>query len=153
MCFPILAAVGGVVSGIGAAMGASANAASLDAQAQFKERQAKIEKAAGAYKADRVQDQVDRTLGTQRAGFAANGLALDGSAAEVIADSATEGQMDINAIRWNSNLAADNLKYEAKIDRMNAKTERRAAPLAFLAPTLNGLAAYGSSFASAGTGA
>ena len=146
MCLPALAIVGGIVSGIGAAMGAEANAASLDAQAKFKERQAQMEKMAGGIKAERTGEQVDRVLGNQRAGFAANGLALDGSAADVIAETATEGQLDIDTIRWNSNLSADNLRYQAKIDKMNAKAERRAAPLAFLAPTLNGIASYSSSF-------
>lgn len=149
MCLALAGVLGGVVSGIGAAMGMNADAASLDAQAKFKERQAVMEKVAGATEADRIQGQVDRVGGAQRAGFAANGIALTGSAEDVILDSAEEGALDVATVRWNSNLRADNLKYEAKIDRMNAKTSRRAAPLAFLAPTLSGLASYGSEFASA----
>lgn len=149
MCLALAGVLGGVVSGIGAAMGANAQAAGLDAQAAFKKRQAKMEIEAGGAEARRIQGQVDRVGGAQRAGFAANGIALSGSAEDVLLDSAEEGALDVATVRWNSNLRADNLKYEAKIDKMNAKTARRSAPLAFLAPTLSGLASYGSEFASA----
>lgn len=149
MCLPVLGIVGGVVSGIGAAMGAKAEAASLDAQADFKDRQAGMELEAGAVEGRRIQGQVDRVSGAQRAGFAANGIALSGSAEDVLIDSAEEGALDVATVRWNSKLAADNLKYQAKVDRMNAKTSRRAAPIAFLAPALGGLASYGGEFASA----
>ena len=153
MCLPVLSVIGGVVSGIGAAMGANAQAAGLDASAKFKDRQAVMETEAGGAEARRIQGQVDRVGGAQRAGFAANGVALTGSAEDVLLDSAEEGALDVATVRWNSRLRADNLKYEAKIDRMNAKTAKRSAPLAFLAPTLSGLASYGSDFASAGAGA
>lgn len=150
MCVPaVVGILGGVVSGVGAAMGAQAQAASLEGQANFKDRQALMETQAGAYKAQRTQDEVDRTLGAQRAGFSANGVGLTGSAADVIVDTAEEGALDVAAIRWNSQLASDNLRYEAKMDRMNAKTTRRSAPIAFLAPTLSGIASYGGEFSSA----
>lgn len=141
MCLPaILPIIGGVLAGVGGAMKAKAEQASLDAQAQFNDRQAKIERMAGAYKAERTQDQVDRTLGAQRAGFAANGVSLSGgSPADVIVDSAAEGALDVAAIRWNSGLAADNYRYKAKIDRMNAKAAGRAAPLAFITPIIGGV--------------
>lgn len=147
MCLPaIIGIAGGVVSGIGAAMGAKAEAAGLEAQADFKQRQAGIELQTGAYKASRTQDQIDRTLGAQRAGFAANGVS-GGSVMDTIDDTATEGALDVAAIRWNSNLASDNLKYQAKIDRMNAKTTKRSAALAFISPVLGSVAQFGGEFA------
>lgn len=153
MCVAAVGILGGVVSGLGAAMGMQNDAASLDAQAKFKERQAGLEIEAGAAKARQIQGEVDRTLGAQRAGFAANGVALTGSASDVILDSAEEGALDVATVRWNSRLASDNLKYQAKMDKMNAKSARRAAPLAFLSPTLGSLAQFGSEYASSGAGA
>jgi hypothetical protein len=147
MCLPVLGLIGGVVSGIGAAMGANAEAASLEGQAKFKERQAVMEREAGGAKARQIQGQVDRTSGAQRAGFAANGIALSGSAEDVLIDSAEEGALDVATVRWNSNLAADNLKYQAKMDRMNAKTARRSAPLAFLSPVISGAASFAGEYA------
>ncbi len=151
MCLPVIAPIlAGVVSGVGAAMGAKAQQAQADANAALNERQAKIETETGAYKAQRTQDQVDRTLGAQRAGFAANGVALSGSAEDVVMDSAEEGALDVAAIRWNSRLASDNFKYQAKIDKMNSKIASKAAPLAFIAPVIGGIgqgiASYQSDF-------
>jgi hypothetical protein len=116
------------------------------AQANMQERQAEINIQTGEYEARRTEDTVARTEGAQRAGFAANGVALDGSAAEVIDDTAREGALDVAAIRWNSELKADNLKYEAKISRINADNAQRSAGIAFLAPVLGGVARFGSSF-------
>lgn len=144
MCWAI---IGGVVSGVGAAMGAMSQKASYEAQAKFEKRQARLEMEAGGYKAARTQEEVERVLGSQRAGFAASGIALSsGSAIDVASDSATEGALDVAAIRWNSKLAADNLRYKSKVSEMNARAAGASAPLAFLAPTLNGIASYSSQF-------
>lgn len=144
MCVAI---IGGIVSGVGAAMGAMSARASAKGEAAMANRQAGIETATGAYKAERTQDDINRTLGQQRAGFAANGVGLSGSAADTIADSAEEGALDVAAIRWNSKLASDNLRYKAKLANANANQAAIAAPIAFLSPTLNGIATYQSSFA------
>lgn len=144
MCLPI---IGGIISGVGAAMGAAGQAASAKAQGALERRQAEIERNTGAYKAQRQQDQVDRVVGGQRAGFAGNGIALSGSAADTIAESTEEGALDVAAIRWNSKLAQDNLKYQAKVSDMNAGIANAAIAPAFLAPTINGIATYQSSFA------
>lgn len=143
MCLPI---IGGIISGVGAAMGAMASAASAKGQAEFERRQADIELKTGGYKAERTQDALSRTTGQQRAGFAANGLALSGSPLDVIAGTEEEGQLDIKAIRWNSKLASDNLNYKAKLSDQNAKIASLSAIPAFLTPTINGIAEYKSSF-------
>ncbi len=144
MCLPI---IGGVISGIGAAMGAQSAAAQAKGQEQMDLRQAGIEQKTSAYKADRTQDDINRTLGQERAGFAANGVGLTGSAADTISDSTEEGALDVAAIRWNSKLAGDNLRYKAKLDNMNAKAASASVPFAFAAPVINGISTYSSSFA------
>lgn len=150
MCLPAIGAivglVGSVVSGIGAAGQMEQQAENNRAQAKMQERQAEIDTATGEYEATRTKDVVKRTTGAQRAGFSANGLGLQGSAADVIADTTQEGALDVAAIKWNSTLKADNSKYEAKISRMNAEGASRAAGLAFLAPVLGGVAKFASSF-------
>jgi hypothetical protein len=148
MCVAAIGILGGIVSGVGAAMGASAQASSLDAQGKLKERQADMEWEAGGTEARRIQGQLDRVSGAQRAGFAANGIALSGSAEDTLLDSAEEGALDVATVRWNSKLAADNLRYSAKIDKMNAKTTRQSMPLAFISPVLSSAAQYGGEFAS-----
>lgn len=148
MCLPIpaLGIIGGIVSGIGGAMQAQQQAANHRAQASLQRRQAALETEAASYKAKRQQGEVDRVLGRQRAQIAGSGLALAGTPADIISESAAEGALDIAAIRWNSNLAADNLRYEAKISDQNARNARSSAPIAFLTPVLGSVARFGESF-------
>lgn len=143
MCLPI---IGAVISGIGSAMSAMTAAAQAKAQAEMQKRQALIERESGAYSAARKTDEVSRLLGSGRAATAANGLAFDGSAGEILDESATEGAMDVAGIRWNSRLQSDNLMYQAKISNMNAKSNMLAAPLNFLSPVIEGVAKYRSSY-------
>lgn len=149
MCVAAIGLIGGVLSGIGALAQANAAAANETAQANMKDRQALIERNTGAYKAERLAERVRQVEGNQRANYAASGLALTGSAGEVIEDSATQGALDIAAIRWNTQLTADNLGYEAKINRMNAKNAKASGPIAFLTPVLGSVAKFGTSFGEA----
>lgn len=138
---------GSVVSGIGAAQQAKTQQASLNAQAALTDRERLVQGNIAKYETDRTQDKIDRTLGAQRAGFAANGIGMSGSAVDVIDETAAEGALDVAAIRWNSKLTQDKLGYEAKITRKNADAMGRAAPLAFIAPVLSGAAKFAGSFA------
>lgn len=138
-----MAVAGGVVQGIGAASQAKAQGASYEAKAAGEERQAKLEIETGKYEAARTEDTVLRTVGAQRAGFAANGLS-GGSVTDVITDTNTEGQLDVEAIKWNANLKADNAKYDAKVSRMNADSAKSSAGIAFLTPIFG---AVGNAFA------
>lgn len=143
MCLPI---IGGIISGIGAAMGAAGQAAQAKGQANMDRRQAEIEGEVGGYKAERAIDNSNRVAGAQRAGFAANGVGMSGSASDVIIDSAEEGALDVAAIRWNSGLQQDNSRYSAKLNDMNAKIATAAIIPAFATPVINGIAEYKSSF-------
>lgn len=137
MCLPI---IGAIISGIGSAMGAAAQAASFKAQAAYEERQAIIENEAGARKASQAQVQVDQVLGETRAGYAARGLAIDkGSGAEVALSSAEEGALDVATIRWNTRLAADNFMDKSRISKMNAGLASAAIPFAMLTPVLGAI--------------
>lgn len=142
----VIGIAGSVASGVGAAAQSLNNAASMEAQAAGVERDADAAKKASAYEAARTRETVERTLGNQRAGFAANGVALSGSALEVMQDTAIEGDLDVEAIKWNSTVKTDGMKYEAKQLRANAAGARASAPLAFLTPVLGGVGRYGGSF-------
>lgn len=146
MCLPI---IGGIVSGVGAAIGAMQTAASYKAQAQARERQARIEEKIGAHEADKQADTVKRVSGRMRANYTASGVALEGSALDIIDETAREGAMDVEAIRTTAGMKADTLRYEAQISRMNAKGARASAPFAFLSPVLQGAARMSSQYATA----
>lgn len=141
LVLPALAIAGGVVSGIGAANTQNTNAANYTMQANGLQRDIDAEKQATAFEIASTRRTVQKTLGSARAGYAANGLALSGSAAETLNDSALEGELDIAAIRWNSDVKVGNLEYQQKVARANAKASKAAAPLAF----------FGSVFSAAGS--
>lgn len=147
MCLPV---IGGIVSGIGAAMGAANSAKNEKMQAAMARRQEQIDREASSFKAKRQQDQVDRTLGASRAAYAANGVAIDsGSAADVIGESAAEGDLDVRAIRWNSQLNSDNQLFKAKMHDVNAKSAKASIGIAFMTPVIGSLAKMGESFGAA----
>jgi hypothetical protein len=150
MCNPVAAGViglvGGAVQGIGAAQGHETNAQSYELQAEGLSRDIKVEKYTSAFEIAQTRKEVKRTLGNQRAGFAANGLALSGSAAEVALASAEEGDLDVEMIRWNSRNKVAGMKYQRDVLRWNAGQERAAAPLAFFGGVLGGAARFGGSF-------
>lgn len=141
MCTPVALGVaaigGGVLSGIGAWNQHNTNATNYTMQANGLQRDINAEKEASAYEVAATRTAVQKTLGSARAGYAANGLALSGSAAQVLDDSAIEGDLDVAAIRWNSDVKVGNLKYEQKVARSNAKAERAAGPLAFFGNTFS----------------
>lgn len=119
MCLPILGAALGAVGSI--AQGAAANSAAK-ANAKAMQQQAQLERQAGAYQVARQRDQLNRLTGRQVNNFAANGVALDGSAADVVTDSRTQGELDIAATMFGANVRSNNLETQAKITRAQGKS-------------------------------
>lgn len=144
--YAVIGLAGSAIQGLGAAQAANNQAKSYDMQANAAERDAEAAKEASAYDAARTRETVERVIGNQRAGFSAGGVALSGSALDVMMDTATEGDLDVETIKWNSNVKVDGLKYEATQQRQNASSARAAAPLAFLAPVIGGAARFGGAF-------
>lgn len=146
MCMAAVSLIGAVVQGIGAKAGVDQEAANLRSQQEAQKRQAGIQQTTGAYRAARKQEEVQRVLGQNRAAYSGSGVALSGSAADVIADSATEGELDVQAIRWNSGMEADTQRHNAKVSGASAKAVQSTAGLAFLTPVIGGVAKYASTF-------
>lgn len=148
----IIGGIGAIVSGIGAAQAAGQQAANYDAQAKAQQRQAVVTEQIGQYEGSRQAEGVKRVLGSQRAGFAANGLLLEGSPLDVIKDTAVEGALDAAAIKWNAGMRADVSRYDAKVSKMSADAARSSIPFAFLTPVLSGAAQIAGQFATASGG-
>lgn len=133
MCIPLL---GAVVAGAGAAMQVQQQQKQAKMQAQLYEREARRDKERGAYSAARRTEENARILGDQRATFAGSGVSPSyGSASDVSVDSATEGNLDVAAIRWNSELQAQTNRERASITRASAPSGA-AAGLAFISPII-----------------
>lgn len=145
---PVFGLIGAAVQGIGAKAQANQEAANYKAQAENQKRQAAVVQTTGAYKAQRQQDQVDRTLGAQRAAYAGSGVALSGTPLETIEESATEGALDVAAIRWNTNAEATTQRQNAAVSTASAKAAKRAGTIAAITPIIGGVAKYASGFGS-----
>jgi hypothetical protein len=146
MCWAAVGLIGSVVSGIGAASQASQAAANSRANAKLQREQANQTQDAGALAAQRKQREVDQVLGSQRSAFLGSGLALSGTPAQVIEQSAAEGAMDVAMIRYNSKSQADMGRFQSRISDANADAQQSSVGLAFLTPVIGGVAKYGSSF-------
>lgn len=149
MVAPVLGLVGGIVQSRGIKAKANQDAANYEAQAAAQKEQAAATQLTGAYKADRKQEEVDRVLGAQRAAFAGNGIALSGSALDVIDESATEGALDVAAIRWNTSADAASQRHNAEVSKTSAKAVKKAGQTASIAPIIGGVAQFASGFSSA----
>lgn len=150
MCDPVSIGIaglaGGVMQGVGGFMQRKQAAASNTLNAQGVERDIGAEREATAYSIARTREGIGRTQGSARAGFAANGLALSGSAAEVLRETAIEGDLDLAAIQWSSDEKIKSMKFQAQGYRYNAAQENAAAPISFLTGALSGASRFGSAF-------
>ena len=139
----VMGVFGGILQGAGAAQSRENNAVNYEMKADALDRDIQVEKYTSAYETAATRRQIQKTQGSVRAGYAANGLALSGSAAEVIQQSAIEGDLDVAAIRWNSQNKVAGMGYEQKVYRYNAGQERRSKGLAFISPVV---ASFGGAF-------
>lgn len=123
MCDPVsLAIAGGVVTGAGSLYSGFTASQSYQDQAKVADRQAVMEGQAGRYEQQRVKARNDRVLGDQRQQFISSGIALEGSAQEVIADSAREAALDEEAVLYGAQVRAENKRFESRLARSNAQS-------------------------------
>ncbi|QEN88231.1 hypothetical protein FZC33_18820 [Labrys sp. KNU-23] len=131
------------LSAIGAIQQGNAAKAQSDAQAEAYRRQAQIETMTGEYQAGRKQDQVDSTIGTQTALTGGSGVNLDGSPTDVIGSTASEGALDVAAIRWNAKNQTNNLNYQARLANIAGRNAQTGGYLTAAGSLFGGLGRLG----------
>lgn len=134
-----LAVVGAVVSAVGTLASAAAASAQARAQQEALNRQALMESQRGAYESQRQKDANTRKLAGMRGQYLSSGVALSGSALDVLTESATEASLDEQAILYGAKVRSDNLRYEAKIAGMNAKHAMIGGALGAFGDVLGGV--------------
>lgn len=149
MCGMVMGLIGGVVQGIGAMQAANDAAESHEMNAKAMEERAIQQRIQGAYQGARVTEKAARIGGQQRAAAAEGGIAMTGSAADVAEDTGQELDLEVAAVLWNSQAAATQSQNQAAVERTNAASARRSAPLAFLSPVLGAAARFPSAFGGA----
>lgn len=138
MCTTILTAATAITQSMAALQQSNAQQAEYKARSLYNRRQAQAERMKGQYEATRLREKGERLYGKQRALFGNAGVALEGTAEDVVLDSVREVELDVQAVQWGQRIAASNYEYEAKVDLMNRKSARTAGYFAAVTPLLKG---------------
>lgn len=114
-----LAAVGDIRQG-------NANENVADYNAQVANQNADLVQSQGAEQARLAQLQADRVIGGMRAAYGASGVTSDGSAADVIRNSAANAELQQLTIKNAADIKSTALRNEASLDYYRASNDRVA---------------------------
>ena len=113
MIAPIAAIIGTAVSVGGGLMAANAQAQqgrqmqqAENYNAAVARQTAEATRVAGQFEVDKQRRENARFLGTQRARMAASGVTFSGSPLDVMSDTIADQEMDIAALRYNTEIGA-----------------------------------------------
>lgn len=129
MCFDpftMLSVVGTAVSSVGAIVQGQQQAAMAEAQAKALEQQAQADAQATAFEQAQERRRQELLQSNARAQVGASGVGFQGSPGEVLAANAKQGQLDIAAIQYGSQLRQNNLGTQASISRFSGKQAKAA---------------------------
>lgn len=129
MCdmFTALAVVGTAISAGGSIMQGQQQAALAEAQAGAYEQQAGADRRAASYEITQEQRRQAQAMAAARAQVATSGVTAAGSPTEALSYQAGEFQMDLEAIKYGSQLRQNNLKTQADISRFQGKQAKTAS--------------------------
>jgi len=122
-----LGVVGLAMSAIGSMQAASSQSAAAQANANVLRMQADQATAAAEVDVQKLERQKRQALSTQKALYAKSGVLIsEGSPVEVMSDTATQYQLDINQTRYNAAVEAGKYKYQAGAQDVLAKDYQTA---------------------------
>lgn len=127
----LLGAAGQIQQGQAAARAAEYNADTLQMQASMIKEKAKVDARA-------LRTQGIRELGSMRASYAASGVQLEGSALDVLADSARRIKRDELTTKHQGVLEAKMKMRDAQQVRMEGRAAKRAGNMAAVGTLLGG---------------
>lgn len=116
-----LALIGTALSVGGALVEGQQSKQMADYQAKAYEQQARAEAQSAAFDQSQERHKQDLVLGQARAQAGASGVGMAGSPTEVLAANARQGQVDLDAMLYGSQLRQNNLNSQAAISRFSGK--------------------------------
>lgn len=135
----VAAVVGTVMGAVGKIQESQVQSAATQYNAQVADMRAESTKVAGRAEEYSLKKEKARVLSRQTALYAKAGvLPYMGSPLEVMAESATQVELDIVANRYNVEVGVSRLQYEARYQRKMAGTYRRAGYIGAGATLLTG---------------
>ncbi len=125
----VMQAMSMIAEGQRMAAQAEAEARAQEVNAMIAEMQAKQVETSAEYERKKLEREKRRMLGRQRALYAKAGvLSFEGSPLEVMADTATQYEMDIAANQYNASILARRYRYEASYRRNLSSYYSQLAP-------------------------
>lgn len=131
-----VAAAGAVMGGIQASNAAKANAQAAEFEADAAEDAAR-------QREDAHRRMFARFQATQRTGYAASGVTMEGSPLDVMTDSAIEAELDALNIRHQGDAEATALKWQSRLYRSQGKQAMTAGVMRAGTTLLSTGARYG----------
>lgn len=83
-------------------------------------------------------DSVQRVLGSQRAGYGASGVTMEGTPMNVAMDTATQGEIDRLAIIYGADVKKASLDSQKATERFKGQSMQAASDLAMMETILGG---------------
>lgn len=147
MCFPVaMALVSAGISAAGSVMGGAMAQQQAKAQKAAYDRQAQMTTMQGEYEAGRKQDEINQITGRQVALTGGSGVTLEGSPTAVIADTASQGALDIGAIRWGAKVKADTFNYEGQLAKIQGQNAMAGGIMGGIGSLVGGLGKAGATY-------
>jgi hypothetical protein len=137
-----LAAIGLVGTAISAA-GSIAQGRQAEVMANYQAKaygqQARADAVSSAYEASQERRQQALLEANARAQAGASGVALQGSPTDVLAANARAGELDIQAIRYGSQLRQNSLRTQASISQYQGQQAKQAGYINAASTAVSGL--------------
>jgi hypothetical protein len=131
---------GAAFSAYGAIRAASAEKAAANYQRQVADNNATASRQAAVADERRQRMLASKQLGQMRANYAASGLSMDGSPEDVLADSATNAELDVLIIRSNGENRARGYQSDSNLSRMRGDSAAESGYLSAAGTLLGGAA-------------
>lgn len=144
--------VGGGMKAISGYQEQRALADESKANSRSLKRQSLLERDATSHERGKATAEAKRLAAKQVSTASASGFQVDGSTLDFIQSSAVEEDMDLQTLSFNGGIKADNLMLQSKQQAYNAKSQKRGAIFAGLAPIIETAAKLGSGFGGGGMG-
>lgn len=122
-----LALIGTALSVGGALVEGQQSKQLADYQAKAYEQQARTEAQSAAFEQSQERHKQDLLQAQARAQAGASGVGISGSPTEVLAANARQGQLDLKAIQYGSQLRQNSLSTQAAISRFSGKQKVTAS--------------------------
>lgn len=114
-----------------------------DRNAQVMETNAANERSASNQREEAQRRQARMVLGQQRAAFAQSGTGIEGSAADVMQQSAADAELDALTMRYEGDMRASGLMAQAEMERYEGRQARKEGKAQAIRTILSGAAKYG----------